>query len=32
VLAGLTRRIDKSMQGIPVQSAEDIESALAALQ
>lgn len=32
VLAGLTKRIDKSMQGIPVQSAEDIESALAALQ
>jgi len=32
VLAGLTRRIDVSMQGIPVQTDEDIEKALAALQ
>ena len=29
VLAGLSKRIDKSMQGIPVQTAEDIEKALA---
>jgi [acyl-carrier-protein] S-malonyltransferase len=29
VLAGLTKRIDKSMQGIAVQRAEDIEKALA---
>jgi [acyl-carrier-protein] S-malonyltransferase len=28
VLAGLSKRIDKSMQGIPVQTAEDIEKAL----
>jgi [acyl-carrier-protein] S-malonyltransferase len=32
VLSGLSKRIDKSMQGIPVQTAEDIEKALAALQ
>jgi [acyl-carrier-protein] S-malonyltransferase len=32
ILAGLNKRIDKSMQGIPVQTVADIEKALAALQ
>jgi len=32
VLAGLNKRIEKSMQGIPVQTAEDIEKALVVLQ
>ena len=32
VLAGLTKRIDKTMLGMPVQTAEDIEKALTALQ
>jgi len=31
ILAGLNKRIDKSMQGIPVQTVADIEKALAAL-
>ena len=31
VLAGLTKRIDKSMRGIPVQTAGDIKKALADL-
>jgi [acyl-carrier-protein] S-malonyltransferase len=30
VLAGLNKRIEKSMQGIPVQTAEDIEKAIGA--
>ena len=32
ILAGLNKRIEKSMQGIAVQTAEDIEKALAAIQ
>jgi len=32
ILAGLNKRIDKSMQGIAVQTAEDIEQALTAIQ
>jgi [acyl-carrier-protein] S-malonyltransferase len=32
ILAGLNKRIEKSMQGIAVQTAEDIEKALTALQ
>jgi len=32
ILAGLNKRIDKTMQAIAVQTAEDIEQALAAIQ